>query len=153
MRTAALYGLAFCLALCAAVGSAAAQALPLGPAEIGACLCLRRTVDALGADMAAKQQALAQTRAQLDRATADLEAARSHTDVNDPGAVARFRQMLDQRDALFRRASGDAVTDARTAVERYNQRSEEYNSRCANRAMDPGLIERAQATLACPAPY
>jgi hypothetical protein len=100
--------------------------------------------------MAAKQQGLADLRSELDRATAELEASRNGMDVNDPQAVARFRQMLDNRDALFRRASGDAVTDAGSAVERYNRTSDEYNSRCANRPMDPGLVERAQATLACP---
>ena len=46
--------------------------------------------------------------------------------------------------------ASDAVTDAGSAVERYNRTSDEYNSRCANRPMDPGLVERAQATLACP---
>ena len=102
--------------------------------------------------MTGKQQALSDTRAQLDRATADLEAARTRMDVNDPQAVARFREMLARRDALFRRASGDAVTDAGAAVERFNRRSEEYNAHCSNRAMDPGLVDRAQATLACPPP-
>ena len=103
--------------------------------------------------MTAKQQALSQTRAELDRSTTDLEAARTHMDVNDPQSVARFREMLARRDALFRRASGDAVTETGAAVERYNQRSQEYNARCANHPMDPGLVERAQATLACPPPY
>lgn len=134
-------------------GNAAAQAPPLAPAEIASCLCMHRAVDALGADMAAKQQALSDVRAQLDRATRDLEATRSRVDVNDPAAVAHFREMLAQRDALFRRANGPAVTDAAAAVDHYNQRSNEYNSRCADRAMDPGTVDRVQATLSCPAPY
>lgn len=129
---------------------AAAQAL--GPAEVANCLCLRRTVDALATDMAARQQGLSAVRAQLDHATTDLEAARNHVDVNDPAAVARFRQMLEQRDALFRQASGDAVHDADAAVAHYNQRSQEYNAVCATRPMDPGLVERAQANLVCPGP-
>jgi hypothetical protein len=120
--------------------------------EIGACLCLRRAVDALGAETAAKQQGLGEVRAELERVTAELEAVRTHMDVNDPQQVARFRQMLERRDALFHRASGDSVAEAGGAVERFNQRSQEYNTRCANRPMDPGLVERAQATLACPAP-
>ena len=48
--------------------------------------------------------------------------------------------------------AGDAVADVNSASERYNQRSQEYNARCANKPMDPGLVERAQANLACPAP-
>jgi multidrug resistance efflux pump len=147
MRKAALFGIGLGLLPALPV---AAQAL--GPAEIASCLCLRRTVDALSADMAARQQALADIRAELDRATAGLEAARNSTDVNDPAAVARFRQMLEQRDALFRRANGDAVTEAGAAVAQYNQRSEEYNARCASRPMDPGLLQRVQATLVCPGP-
>ena len=103
--------------------------------------------------MTAKQQALSDVRARLDRATRDLDAARSGMDVNDAAAVARFREMLAGRDELFRRASGPAVGDAASAVERYNQRSDEYNSRCANRPMDPGIVAKSQATLACPTPY
>lgn len=148
MRSVASGALGLCLAFSMGAAPVAAQSLP--PAEIAACLCLRRATDALGSEMAAKQQGLADLRSELDRATAELEASRNGMDVNDPQAVARFRQMLDNRDALFRRASGDAVTDAGSAVERYNRTSDEYNSRCANRPMDPGLVERAQATLACP---
>jgi len=151
MRILGSWGLGLCLASGVA-GTAAAQGPPLAPAEIANCLCLRHAVDVLGGEMAAKQQALAELRAQLDRATTELEAARTHTDVNDPAAVARFREMLAQRDALFRRASGPAVSESASAVERFNQRSNEYNAQCANRPMDPGLVERAQATLACPAP-
>ena len=150
MLRAGSFGIGLGFSLSAIALPAAAQAL--GPAEIANCLCLRRTVDALGADMSAKQQGLADIRAQLDRATAELEAVRNRTDVNDPAAVARFREMLAQRDALFRQANGDAVGEAGAVVERFNQRSQEYNANCANRPMDPGLVERAQATLACPGP-
>jgi hypothetical protein len=150
MRRLALHVLGLCLAVCTTVGSAAAQSVP--PDEIATCVCLRRAVDALGAEMTAKQQGLADLRSELERATTELEATRSRMDVNDPQAGAHFREMLAHRDALFRRASGDAVTDAGSAVERYNRSSEEYNSRCANRPMNPGLLERAQANLACPAP-
>src|SRR5207248_8717826 len=150
MRRMAFSAIGLCLALCTGTGPAVAQSL--APGEIAACLCLRRAVDAFGAEMAAKQQDLADLRAQLDRATTELETTRNRMDVNEPQAVARFRQMLDQRDALFRRASGDAVADAGSATERYNQRSQEYNARCANKPMDPGLLQRAEASLACPAP-
>lgn len=146
----ALHALGLCLAAGAAAAPAVAQSVP--PAEIAACVCLRRAVDALSAEMTAKQQGLADLRAELERATAQLEAARDRMDVNDPQAGAHFREMLAHRDALFRRANGDAVTDAGSAVERFNRRSAEYNSRCANRPMDPGLLERAQANVNCPAP-
>src|SRR5690242_2880440 len=122
MRRLALHALGACLAAGTAVAPAVAQSVP--PAEIAACVCLRRAVDALGAEMTAKQQALADLRAELERATAQLEAARDRMDVNDPQAGAHFREMLAHRDALFRRASGDAVTDAGGAVERFNRSSE-----------------------------
>jgi hypothetical protein len=152
MRLLVFVAAGLCLAASLA-GTAAAQAPPLSPPEIASCLCLHRAVDALGAQMSAKQQALNEVRAQLDRATHELDAARSHVDVNDPAAVAHFREMLAHHDALFERANGPAVTETDAAVARYNQRSQEYNQRCAGRPMQDDVVARVQATLACPAPY
>src|SRR5436305_8564283 len=56
MRSAAFFGLGLGFALAVSAGPAAAQAL--GPAEIASCLCMRRAVDALAADMNAKKQGL-----------------------------------------------------------------------------------------------
>jgi hypothetical protein len=127
--------------------------LPSEAAEIGACVCLKEASDALAADMAAKQNALVETRRELEQATVNLDAERARMNVNNPEAVARFRQLLEQRDALFRRANGSLFTETRTAVERYNARVNEYNARCANRPTDPVLAARIRSTMTCPPPY
>jgi hypothetical protein len=130
-----------------------APPLPPAAAEIGACVCLKEASDALGADMAAKQNALVETRRQLEQATVDLEAERARMNVENPEAVARFRQKLAQRDALFQRANGSLHAETLTAVERYNARVNEYNARCANRPIDPVLAAQIRATMTCPPPY
>jgi len=73
-------------------------------------------------------------------------------DVNDPAAIARFRQLLQRRDDLFRRSTTELAPSATSTAERYNARVSEYNSRCANRPRDPRLLAQVQATLVCPRP-
>jgi hypothetical protein len=121
-------------------------------AEIGACLCLRQAVDALGAQMAGGRQSYDQTVSELSRLDAQLEQERGSIDVNNPVAVARFRQLLQQRDALYRRSSGPALSDVSQLVARYNARVNEYNARCADRPRNPVLVAGVQATLTCPPP-
>jgi hypothetical protein len=155
MRTARFgWVTAFGLGLIAGNAPAIGQMPPLPPevAEVGTCICLRQTVDFLRGDMDGKQQALADVRARLEEATRRLEAERSRIDVNDSAAVARFRQQVEQRDALFKR-SGASVSEAGVAVERYNARVGEYNARCTNRPLDPAIVARIQPTLSCPPPY
>jgi len=126
---------------------------PSTAAEVAHCLCLRQAVDVLGRDMAAKQAALEQIHQELGRIDAQLQSERARIDVNDTRSVARFRQLLDRRDALFRRSTGAVIADTRAAVERYNARVNEYNARCANRPTDPVLLSQVQATLTCPPLY
>ena len=121
--------------------------------EIAACLCLRQAVDVLGADMATKQRARDAVNDELSRLDVELQSARAGMDVNNPAAVARFRQLLEQRDAAFRRSTGLVTGDLSSVTARYNQRVNEYNARCANRPRDPGLLASVQATLSCPSPY
>ena len=133
---------------------AVAPAAPASPeaAEVAACLCLRQAVDALGADMSARQHAYDDVRGELARLDSQLEQQRARIDVNNPEAVGRFRQLLQQRDAVFRRSTGPVAGDLSAVVERYNSRVNEFNARCANRPRDPRLIESVQATLSCPPP-
>lgn len=141
------------LGLIAGAPQAEAQVPPSPAADYAAgCLCLTQAVDTLRQDMDAKQQALADVRARLDQATSRLEANRARVDVNNPEAVARFRQEVEQRDALFKRANGPAVSEAASAVERYNARVGEFNARCTQRSMDPDLVARIRPTLNCPPP-
>jgi hypothetical protein len=107
----------------------------------------------LGADMAAKQRSRDEINGELSRLDAELQRARAGVDVNDPASVARFRQLLERRDAAFRRSTGLVTGDLSSATERYNARVNEYNLRCANRPRDPGLLASVQARLSCPPPY
>jgi len=139
------------VAAVAASSPAAAQAPEA--AEIAACLCLGQAVSALTADMAAQQRSYAALQEELARLDAQLQGERASMDVNNPQSVARFRQVLEQRDAAFQRSTSLATGELNGVIERYNARVSEYNARCANRPRDPVLIERAQATLSCPPPY
>jgi len=136
-----------------AAASAAAQAPPPGgeAGEIAACLCLMQAIDTLGPDVSAKQRTLDGVRDELARLDAQLQSARAGMDVNDPAAVARFRQLLEQRDAAFRRSTGLVTGDLGSATARYNARVNEYNARCASRPLDLGSV--APAALRCPPPY
>ncbi len=121
--------------------------------DIAACLCLQQAVGTLGADMAATQRSRDAVNDELSRLDAEMQRARAGMNVNDPAAVARFRQLLEQRDAAFRRSTGLVTGDLSSVTARYNQRVNEYNARCANRPRDPGLVASVQATLSCPSPY
>jgi hypothetical protein len=158
------------LAVVAAIAPALGQAPPYPPppppygavpapprsgeaGDIAACLCLRQAVDVLGADLAAKQRSRDALNAELSRLDAQLQSARAGMDVNDPAAGARFRQLLDQRDAAYRRSTGLVTGDLSSATSRYNARANEYNTRCANRPRDAALLAGVQASLSCPPPY
>jgi len=152
----------------AAISPAVAQAPPYPPPPYGAvpapglsgeagdiasCLCLGQAADTLHADMTAQQSSYAAARDELTRLDAQMQSARAGMDVNDPAAVARFREMLERRDAAFRRSTGLVTGDLNSATTRYNARINEYNARCANRPRNPDLVAQVQATLSCPPPY
>jgi hypothetical protein len=101
------------------------------------CYCLKQSVDMLGAEMTARATALADAKAEFARLAADLEAARSRLDVNNPQAVAEFRQLLAQRDEASRRASGEVLVQSVAATDQYNAAVADYNGRCAGRPLRP----------------
>ncbi|HEX5319272.1 MAG TPA: hypothetical protein VFW46_08945 [Stellaceae bacterium] len=111
---------------------------------------MQRSMERASAEMTAKRNGLDQVNDQLKRADAELERERGALNVNDPQAVAQFRQKLEQRDALFRRSNGAIVADVTAAVQRYNDRVNAYNRNCANRPFDSLLQSQVQATLSCP---
>jgi hypothetical protein len=121
-------------------------------ADIASCLCLKQEVDALNADSAARRREYEEAYAELGRLGSQLEAERARMDVNDPAAVAHFRQLLQRRDDLFRRSTTELAPGASRISERYNARVTEYNSRCANRPRDLRLLAQVQASLVCPRP-
>ncbi len=140
------------LAAGAIASSTPAQAqVPVAP--MLDCACLSLAVEALGADLAAKRQAYDGLQGEIGQLDSQLQGERSHMDVNNPADVARFRQLLAQRDALFQRSTGPAFSDLSQATDRYGARVQEFNGRCAGRPLDPGLVAQARATRACPPPY
>ena len=76
-------------------------AIPNEPAEINACVCMQLASGTLAADKDAKSQALAAANQQLADLNAQLASARSGIDVNNPDAVARYKALLERRDAAF----------------------------------------------------
>lgn len=135
------------LAFCAA-GGAKAQ-IPYEPAEINACVCLQLASAALAADKDAKSQALAAVNQQLTDLDAQLASARSRIDVNNSDAVARYKVLLERRDAAYGQIS-PAQSVAAAAVARYNATVDEHNRRCAGRPFNSELVAQIQAHPNCP---
>lgn len=142
-----LLGLGFILLL--APCAARAQVTPEA-AEISACLCLQQAVSTLLADMNAKNQALEAVTRQLADLDAQLARDKATINVNNPDAVARYKALLERRDAAYRQSIGPVHSDAEQAVARYNARVNEYNARCANRPFNSAIVAEMQARLACP---
>lgn len=133
--------------LCAALTLLATSALAQVPPQAATCYCLKQSVDNSNADMAAKNAALADARAALDRLDQQLATLRSQVDVNNPQAVAQFKQLLEQRDAAAKLAGGSALTDSQTATARYNDAVAAYNAQCAGKPLPP-----PPGPVACPGP-
>jgi hypothetical protein len=134
------------------VGGAQAQIpvpIPNEPAEINACVCIRLASGALAADKDAKSQGLAAASQQLADLNAQLAAARSGIDVNNPDAVSHYKALLERRDAAFGQI-GPAQSAAAAAVARYNASVGEYNQRCAGRPFNSDLVAQIQAHPNCP---
>jgi len=141
------------IVLMAALPVQAQAPLPPEAADIASCLCLQRAVNALGADMSGQQGAYQAAQDELARIDAQLQSARAGIDVNNPAAVAQFRQLLERREAAFKRSTGLATGDLLAVTERYNTSANQYHARCTNLPRDPRLLESVQATLACPPVY
>jgi hypothetical protein len=139
------------LVLVAVLGTCAAEAqVPPEVAEISACLCLQQAVATLGADMNARKQALDTVTRQLAELDAQLARERSAINVNNPDAVARYKALLEQRDAAYRQSIGPVYADAAQATARYNARVSEYNAHCANRPFNSAIVAQVQVNLVCP---
>jgi hypothetical protein len=123
------------LLLCAALAVPGWAQMPPGPDF--ACLCLKQAVDDAHNDMQAKNAELGAAQAQLNQITGQLTTARASLDVNDPQAVAQFRQLLAQRDQAFRHSHGDLIAAAQATTAHYNQAVANYNNQCAGRPLPP----------------
>jgi hypothetical protein len=100
--------------------------------------------------MTAKRQALDAVDRQLADLDAQLARGRSAVNVNNPDSVARYKALLERRDATYRQSIGPTHADATAATERYNARVSEYNTRCANRPFSSYLVAQIRGHLACP---
>jgi len=142
-------GFGFLLAAALAPAIADAQ-VPPGPSEIAACLCLQRDVSTLSAEMNAKNQAFNAVTQQLAGLDAQLVRDRSSMDVNNPDAVARYKALLERRDAAYRQSIGPVHDEAGQATARYNARVNEYNAHCANQPFNSAMVQQVQVNLVCP---
>ena len=147
-RYAAILGFGI-LAVCAASAAKAQIPIPNEPAEINACVCLQAASAALAADQDAKSRALAAANQQLANLDAQLASARSGIDINNPESVARYKALLERRDAAYGQIS-PAQSVAAAAVARYNASVGEYNQRCAGRPFNSELVAQIQAHPNCP---
>jgi soluble cytochrome b562 len=134
--------------LCAALSFLATPALAQMPPPAATCYCLKQAVDDSNTDMAAKNASLTQARAALDQLDQQLATLRSSVDVNNPQAVAQFKQLLEQRDAAAKLAGGSALTDSQAATARYNDAVAAYNAQCAGQPLPPP----PSAPISCPMP-
>jgi hypothetical protein len=130
-------------------GVAKAQVSPEA-AEINTCLCLQQAVATLSSEMTAKQQALDAVKRQLADLDAQLARERPAVNVNNTDSVARYKALLERRDAAYRQSVGTVHADVAQSTARYNARANEYNTRCANRPLNSALVAQIQANLSCP---
>jgi hypothetical protein len=137
------------LAFCFASEGKAQIPVPNEPAEINACVCLQAASAAFAADKDAKSQALTAANQQLANLDAQLASARSGIDINNPDSVARYKALLERRDAAYGQIS-PAQSVAAAAVARYNASVGEYNQRCAGRPFSSELVAQIQAHPNCP---
>src|SRR5262245_39270221 len=107
------------LSLVAALASGAAAQMSPEAAEINACLCLEQAVATLSSDMTGKRQALDAVDRQLADLDAQLARERPAVNVSNPDSVARYKALLERRDATYRQSIGAVHADATSATERY----------------------------------
>ena len=142
---------AFAWVLAAALAPVTGNAqVPPGPSEIAACLCLQQAVSTLSAEMNAKKQAFDAVTHQLGDLDAQLARDRSSMNVNNPDEVARYKALLERRDAAYRQSIGPVHDDADQATARYNARVNEYNAHCANQPFNSAMVQQVQVNLVCP---
>ncbi|MGD9615273.1 MAG: hypothetical protein AB7H90_07070 [Alphaproteobacteria bacterium] len=100
--------------------------------------------------MTDRERAYEASRQEIASLDEQLRNARMSLNVDNPNAVAQFRQLLNRRDDVYSRSSGSLFNQYQSAVALYNGRVNEYNARCANRPWNPVLLNQVQATLVCP---
>jgi hypothetical protein len=100
--------------------------------------------------MDAKAQALNATTQRLAELDAQLARERPQVNTNNPDSVARYKALLERRDAAYRQSIGSVHADAAQVTARYNTYVNEYNARCANRPGIPVFSPQIPLPVTCP---
>src|SRR5579859_1709779 len=111
-------------------GGAAAQTAPAGskaplqilsaPDQVRTCLCAEQGLTQEGDALAKQRAAYDQMKQELAALDSKVETQRPQVNVNDPNAVAAFRQLVEKRDATQQSFTGDQTTQLARAVDLYN---------------------------------
>ena len=131
-------------------GGAAAQQVIVDPQQIAQCLCLEQTLAQRGSEMNARRAAYDQRTAELDQLDRRIAGERGMVNAADPIQVARFRDLVDQRDRMAADLDRGVISDLQVAVGRYNETVAQHRTYCGNRFYEQNILERVRMTLVCP---
>ena len=131
-------------------GAATAQQVIVDPQQIAQCLCLEQTLAQRGSEMNARRAAYDQRTAELDQLDQRIARDRSMVNEGDPVQVARFRDMIDQRDRIAADLDRGIIGDLQVAVGRYNETVAQHRGLCGSRFYEQNILERVRMTLVCP---
>ncbi|WP_374448604.1 hypothetical protein [Stella sp.] len=131
-------------------GAAAAQQVIVDPQQIAQCLCLEQTLAQRAGEMNARQGAYDQRTADLDQLDRRIARERAMVNESDPVQVARFRDLVDQRDRMAGDLDRGVIGDLQVAVGRYNETVAQHRTFCGNRFYEQNVLDRVRMTLVCP---
>lgn len=131
-------------------GAAAAQQVIVDPQQIAQCLCLEQTLAQRASEMNARQAAYDQRTADLDQLDRRIARDRAMVNETDPIQVARFRDLIDQRDRMAGDLDRGVIGDLQVAVGRYNETVAQHRTFCGNRFYEQNVLDRVRMTLVCP---
>lgn len=131
-------------------GGAAAQQVIVDPQQIAQCLCLEQTLSQRASEMNARQAAYDQRTADLDQLDRRISRERGMVNEADPVQVARFRDLIDQRDRIAADLDRGVIGDLQVAVGRYNETVAQHRGLCGSRFYEQNVLERVRMTLVCP---
>lgn len=131
-------------------GAAVAQQVIVDPQQIAQCLCLEQTLAQRASEMNARQAAYDQRTADLDQLDRRIARDRAMVNEADPVQVARFRDLIDQRDRMAGDLDRGVIGDLQVAVGRYNETVAQHRTFCGNRFYEQNVLDRVRMTLVCP---
>jgi hypothetical protein len=121
------------------------------PDQVRACLCAEHSLAQQSDALSKRRAAYEQMKQELTALDTRVLTERPKVNVNDPNAVAAFRQLLEKRDVTQRNFAGDQTTQLDQAVGQYNQGVADFNRDCASKSYDAGVLSQVRGNLTCPA--